>query len=238
MDSGVWGAGSYSRRPMEIPTSNLIVRCSSLSKLMTSSRSKSDPLSETCKSYVMEQAKEQFYGIISSPDTKFFKKGHMNENLGIEMVNTQRFTMYKKNEIRLNNGWLTGECDVNTGSGIIDIKCSWSFDSFPAFVSEAEKIAKKSGYDWQMRGYMMLYDLPKAEVIWCMTSTPDSLLSPYDDKSVHKVDHIDPDLRMTSFHIERDLEIEKQMKERYDVANVYYKECIKELKNKNQYAWK
>tara|TARA_R110000744_G_scaffold97622_2_gene188633 strand:+ start:9140 stop:9799 length:660 start_codon:yes stop_codon:yes gene_type:complete len=219
---------------MKIPKSNLIVRCSSLHKIMGRGRSKDTPLSETAKSYIHDLAKEKFYGIESKLTGKFLDKGIRNEDLGIEMINVSRFREYKKNEDRITTDWLTGECDINTGDEIIDVKCSWSFDSFPAFESEAEKMMKKSGYDWQLRGYMYLYDKPKAEVVWCMTSTPDDLLSPYDDHSVHKVDHIDIDLRLTGVNIERDLALEDQMLTQYQHANEYYQNCIVELKTKNK----
>lgn len=217
---------------------NLIVRCSSLSKLMTKGRSKTDPLGETAKTYIMEQAKESFYGIETVLEGKQLDKGNLNEQLAIDMLNDVRFMDYRKNDKRINLDWLTGECDINAEDRIIDIKNSWSFDSFPCFESEAEKKIKKAGYDWQVRGYMMLYNKPKAEIVYCMTSTPDELLGSWDDLSVHKVDHIDPALRITSVTIERDLEIENEIKERYELANAYYKECIKELTNKNKAEWK
>ena len=219
---------------METPISNLIVRCSSLHKIMGRGKSKSEALSETAKTYIKEQAKESFYGIQSKISGKFLDKGIRNEDLAIEMVNQCRFREFKKNEIRKTISWLTGECDIedNAEDKIIDVKCSWSFDSFPAFESEALKMLKKSGYDWQVRGYMYLYDKSYAEVIWAMTSTPDDLLTPYDDLKVHKVDHIDMEYRLTGVLVERDPELEEKMLVQYDHANKYYKECIKELKSK------
>ena len=211
---------------------NLLVRCSELSKLMTKGRSKTSPLGETTKSYVMQKAKEEFYGIYPQLTGKFLDKGIKNEIVGIEMVNQTRFKQYEKNDIRKNNGWLSGECDINTGDRIIDITCSWSFDSFPCFNDEAVKAVKKSGYDWQMRGYMMLWDLPTAEVIYCLTTTPPELLSSYDDIALHDVDHIDPEYRMTSVEVLRDISIEQEMKEQYDIANSYYKQCLQELYSK------
>lgn len=216
---------------------NLIVRCSSLSKIMTKGRSKAELLGETAKAYIMEQAKEQFYGIKNILSAKQLDKGNMNESKAIEMLNNVRFMDFRKNEIRKTNDWLTGEADIVGEDRIIDIKNSWSFDSFPCFDSEAEKKVKASGYDWQVRGYMMLFDKPKAEVIFCMTSTPDSLLNPFDDLSLHKVDHIDPALRITAVTVERNSELENQMLEQYKVANEFYKQCLEELTNKNQLQW-
>lgn len=213
---------------------NLMIRCSSLHKIMTKSRSKSSPLSETTKTYVQEQAKENFYGIRVKLESKYFDKGNRNENLAIEMVNQIRFKEYTKNEVRKTESWLTGECDVEAKDSIIDVKCSWSFDSFPCYESEALKIMKRSGYDWQVRGYMYLYDKPTAEVIWCMTSTPSDLMTAYDDPAIHKVDHIDPERRMTAVKVDRDPALEELMITQYNLANEYYKQCILELQNKNK----
>ncbi len=213
---------------------NLIVRCSALSKIMTKSRSKNSPLSETAKSFVMEKAKEDFYGIRANISNKFTEKGIKNEEVGIEMVNQARFMDFRKNEERITTEWLTGECDINTGDKIIDIKCSWSFETFPAFQEEADKSVKKSGYDWQMRGYMMLYNKPVAEVIYCLTTTPAELLSPWDNLDLHDVEHINIQNRMTSVTVERDEVKESEILTQYSIANEYYKECMAELENKTQ----
>tara|TARA_R110001592_G_scaffold302341_1_gene574261 strand:+ start:216 stop:869 length:654 start_codon:yes stop_codon:yes gene_type:complete len=213
---------------------NLIVRCSALSKLMTKGRGKSSPLGETTKSFVMEKAKEDFYGIRPNFSNKFTEKGLRNEDLGIEMVNQARFMDFKKNEERISTSWLTGECDINAEDRIIDIKCSWSFDTFPAFQEEADKSVKKSGYDWQLRGYMMLYNKPFGEVVYCLTTTPPDLLTAYDNTDLHDVEHIDISKRMTSVRVERDEVKESEILMQYKIANEYYKECMAELENKSK----
>ncbi len=215
----------------------LKVRCSELSNLMTKGRSKAEPLGETAKSYIQEKAKCDFYGLKPILENKYLSKGIANEQIGIDLVNQVRFMDFIKNDNRIDLGWLTGECDINADDRIIDIKCSWSFDTFPAYEEEAQKSVKKAGYDWQMRGYMMLYNKGLAEVIYCLTSTPDSLLSAWDDLSMHNVDHIEAEKRITAVRIERDLKIEEEIKEQYKIGNEYYKECINNLTTKNQKSW-
>jgi len=215
----------------------LKVRCSELSNLMTKGRSKAEPLGETAKSYIQEKAKCDFYGLKPILENKYLSKGIANEQIGIDLVNQVRFMDFIKNTDRIDLGWLTGECDINADDRIIDIKCSWSFDTFPAFEEEAQKSVKKSGYDWQMRGYMMLYNKEVAEVIYCLTSTPDLLLTSWDDLTMHKVDHIEAEKRITAVRIERDLEIEEEIKKQYQIGNEYYKECINHLTTKNQQSW-
>ena len=41
----------------------LKIRCSAIGKIMTNSRSKSEVLSKTCKTYLQELAIEEMYGI-------------------------------------------------------------------------------------------------------------------------------------------------------------------------------
>jgi len=215
----------------------LKVRCSELSNLMTKGRSKAEPLGETAKSYIQEKAKCDFYGLKPILENKYLSKGIANEQIGIDLVNQVRFMDFVKNTDRIDLGWLTGECDINADDRIIDIKCSWSFDTFPAYEEEAQKSVKKAGYDWQMRGYMMLYNKEVAEVIYCLTSTPDLLLTSWDDLTMHKVDHIEAEKRITAVRIERDLEIEEEIKKQYQIGNEYYKECINQLTTKNQKSW-
>ena len=211
---------------------NLIVRCSSLHKMMTNARGKNDELSATTKTWLKEMVKEEVYGYKKQLDTPAITKGIDYENLSIELLNEATFNSYKKNEERITNNWLTGEADIVAPELIRDVKSSWSLETFPAFQEDANAAVKKSGYDWQLRGYMMLYNKPKATIDYCMISTPDSLLKDWDNKKIHKVDAIDPVRRVSTVTIERDEALEAKMLERYEVANRYYKEYLNELKTK------
>ena len=70
------------------------------------------------------------------------------------------------------------------------------------------------------------------EVIYCLTTTPPDLLSPYDDTDLHDVEHIDINNRMTSVKVERDEVKESEILMQYKIANEYYKECMAELSTK------
>jgi predicted MarR family transcription regulator len=94
-----------------------------------------------------------------------------------------------------------------------------------------EEIDSKD-YEWQGRAYMWLYNKPEFELVYCMVSTWDEFLTQYDDRLLHKVDHIDPAKRITSIKFERDLELEERMIERVKWANEYYKERINKLNKK------
>lgn len=203
-------------------------RPSQLGKLMTNSRSKSEVLSETAKSEIRKIAKQDFYGYNLDIKTKPMIKGTDWEQDGIDLLNKVRFTNYTKNKLRLENEYMSGCCDILTDDLIIDIKSSWSLDTFPATASEGEN----SDYEWQGRAYMWLYDRPAFELIYTMYTTPDDLLTEWDNLSIHRVDHIPAHHRVTVLSYERDLDREEEIRERLIYCNEYYSKYVNELNNK------
>ena len=206
------------------------IRCSSLGKIMTNPRKKGEVLSQTAKSYIRDIAKQDFFGYVSELDNKYLDKGNQCEQDSIDLFNAVFFTDYKKNTERISNDFLTGECDIDTGESIIGIKTSWSLETFPATEDEAQD----KNYEWQVRGYMMLYNRMNASVSFCMVSTPNELLKDWDNHSVHFVSHIEPEHRVTVVNYERDFELEKQIEEKCTEAIRYYTEYINELNKKNK----
>jgi hypothetical protein len=205
----------------------MLIRCSALPKIMTASRSKSEVLSETAKSYIKQIAKEDFYGYYSELDNKYINKGKQCEQNSINLLNLVNFTSYTKNETRINTEILTGEADIVAENEIIDIKTSWSLDTFPALPDDINA----KDYEMQLRGYMMLYNKQKASVVYCMVDTPEELRG-WENEQLHNVSHIAPEKRVTSLSFERDLEIEKLITEKCKEAIKFYNEYINKLNNK------
>jgi len=192
----------------------MIFRCSSLAKLMTNPRNKSESLSETAKSYIKQLAKENFYGYTSKIET-------------ISLVNSVWFgSNFVKNQLRETAGYLSGHPDIITDDSIIDIKTSWSLETFPALPEDADS------YEWQVRGYMHLFNKPRASVIFCMIDTDDELLSDWDNRDIHKVSHIDPTKRITVVNYERDGILEELMLSRLRDASEFYSQYMQQLNNK------
>jgi hypothetical protein len=205
----------------------MIFRCSSLAKLMTNPRNKSESLSETAKSYIKQLAKENFYGYTSKVETKQMRKGTEYEMESIALVNSVWFgSNFVKNNLRETQGYLTGHPDIITDDSIIDIKTSWSLDTFPALAEDADS------YEWQVRGYMHLFNKPRAFVIFCMIDTDDDLLSDWDNKEIHKVSHIDPTKRITVVQYDRDGVMEELMLSRLRDASEFYSQYMQQLNNK------
>ena len=204
-------------------------RASQLGKLMTSSRTKGEALSQTAKSYIIQQAKEDFFVYRTELNSKYIIKGLTQEQDSIDLLNLVRLEDYKKNEERVENEWLSGCCDIITDTSIIDIKTSWSLDTFPATTYELKDL---SDYEWQGRAYMWLYDMPSFELCYVMVTTAPEIMGEYENGSLHYVDHIAPEKRITSITFERDKEIEIQMAERLILATEFYNEVLTQLKNK------
>jgi len=204
-------------------------RASSLGKLMTSSRTKGEALSQTAKSYIIQKAKEDFFDYRSEINSKYITKGLAQEQDSIDLLNLVRLEDYKKNEERVENEWLSGCCDIITDTSIIDIKTSWSLDTFPATSYE---LKDTSDYEWQGRAYMWLYDMPSFELCYVMVTTAPEIMGEYENGALHYVDHIAPEKRITSITFERDKEIEIQMAERLILATEFYNEVLTQLKNK------
>jgi hypothetical protein len=88
------------------------------------------------------------------------------------------------------------------------------------------------GYEWQLRSYMMLWDKPYAEIAYCLVSTPDDLIG-WEAPSLHKVDHINRELRLTLVPYERDLVLEEKIKVKVEAARLYYDEMVREIANQH-----
>jgi hypothetical protein len=203
-------------------------RPSSLGKLMTQPKAKSEILSETAKSYIKTKAKEDYFGYSTHIQTKPMLKGTDWEEESIALVNQVRGTFYVKNKERYENEFLTGEPDIILDNSIIDIKTSWSLDTWPATPEEGVN----KDYEWQIRGYLWLLNKPVGYLIYCMIDTDDVLLGDWDNRFIHKVSHIDPRKRITVLEYQRNTINEEMMVEKLTAATEYYNEYIEQLTNK------
>lgn len=205
------------------------VRCSSLSAIMTDPKTKGAVLSEGAKTYLEGVAKELVYGYTYSPTTKYTEKGQLVEDQAIALYNSVFFTNHAKNTERRELDYLTGECDIFTGTKIIDIKSAWSLHTFPATAA----MGASKDYEWQMRGYMKLWDVDEAEIAYCLVNTPDELVG-YEDPDLHYVDHIDEVLRITRVQYTRDRELEEKMEARARAAQEYVIDAMQRIAAEHQ----
>ena len=208
---------------------SIIFRASALSAIMTDGKGK-DELSVGAKTYVTKLAKEMIYGYDERVTTKYMDKGLRVEDESIDLYNAVHLTSHSKNMERKTNEWITGEADIVADDRIIDIKSSWCLTTFYVLADEG----RSTGYEWQLRAYMMLWDKPRADIAYCLVSTPDDLIG-YESKQLHKVDHINRELRVTIVPYERDVALEDKIKIKVQAARVYYDQVIQEISKQHTY---
>lgn len=207
--------------------SDVLFRCSSIGKLMTEPKTlKEGPLSVGAKTYIRELAQQEIFGVEFEFSSKETEKGNRLEGDAIDLLNQVRGLSLSKNTERRSNDFITGECDLFDAGRRRghDLKCSWSAKTFPAF--EADCVDKV--YEWQMRGYMALWDADEWEVNYALLDTPDDLIG-YEPLQLHVVGHIPEHFRLTSWTIQRDREKEAAMVEKVKHARAYYAQVIAEF---------
>ena len=206
----------------------MLIRCSALRLAMTEARAKNAGLSETAKKVVEDEIRTLYFGVREKISSKAMQKGIDCEQQSIDLLNNVEFRLskpYVKNTERRSNDWITGECDIYDAESrtIRDIKTSWSIATYPLFADNA------NDYEWQMRGYMMLWDCDTAIVDYCLVDTPEHLIG-YEQRELHIVSHIDPEKRVKSFVFERDEQKEQRIKERCEQLQEYFELLKQRLK--------
>ena len=202
-------------------------RCSSLGKLMTEPRSKSEgPLSVGAKTYIRELAAQEIFGVEFEISSKAIEKGIEVEGDSIDLLNSVRGLSLFKNTERKSNEFITGECDLFDAEAKRghDIKSSWSIATFPITVADCEDRL----YEWQMRGYMALWDADEWEVNYCLVDTPDRLIG-FEPMPLHVVSHLPEWMRVTTWTVKRDLDKEAAIYEKVKAANEYLNLVINEF---------
>ncbi len=202
-------------------------RCSSIGKLMTEPRSKSEGvLSVGAKTYIRELAAQEIFGVDFEVSSKYIEKGIEAEGDSIDLLNSVRGLSLTKNTERRDNEFITGECDLfdDDAKRGHDIKTSWSIATFPIIVADCEDKL----YEWQMRGYMALWDADEWEVNYCLVDTPDRLIG-FEPMQLHVVSHLPEWMRVTTWTVKRDLDKEAAIYEKVKAANEYLKLVISEF---------
>ena len=219
------------------------IRCSQLGKIMTAPRSKSEVLSQTAKTYVEELAKEHLFGIKKVFKSRYTDKGNEVEEKAIELTeDVLGFEFLTKNEDYYQNDWIKGTPDIITTSLVIDVKSSWSGDTFPFFETELPN----KDYYYQVMGYMWLTGKKNALISYCLINTPEEIVNDEirrtawgkyeiepseetirDVMSIHNFDHIPKDRRVKAFHVEYNEGVVNEMKTRIEHCRTYFNELIK-----------
>ena len=192
---------------------DLILRPSSLGDIMANGKVKGE-LSVGAKTYVKTLFKKIYLKYEDSLDVKEIEKGITQEDEGIELINIYYDQQYKKNEITVTNGYLTGTCDIQHEDHIRDIKLSWSKKTFPLFKEDAVN----TKYEWQLRAYMMLYDKERAFLDYCLIETNPKLIPAWESMELHQVNDLPLHMRITTLEFQRDYTLEGLIIEKIELC--------------------
>jgi hypothetical protein len=201
-------------------------RCSALGQLMTPARSKSETLSETAKTMLVTWYKEKLYNRRKEIQSKYLTKGNLCEDDSIAYINQLYGTDYRKNEQYFNSEYINGTPDILTEDTVLDIKSSWSFDTFPLFSSNLPS----KDYFAQVQGYMHLTGKKKGSVIYVLMDTPDELIEKEwrsaggtglvtpEFKANYKYTDISSELRVKRFDFDYDADFIGQVVDKVEMA--------------------
>jgi hypothetical protein len=187
---------------------------------------KDNTLSVGAKTYVRRLVAQEIFGIDFEVSSKQMEKGKLVEGDSISMLARVRGISIEKNTIRLEDDFITGECDIFRPDVRIghDVKSSWSAATFPISIDDCYD----SLYEWQMRGYMKLWNAEAWEVNYCLVNTPEHLIG-FEPQSMHFVDHIPERMRVTTWRVERDLEKEVAIVRKVKLAREYFSKVVAEF---------
>lgn len=216
----------------------LRIRCSELGIIMTNGRGKNASMGLTAKSKLREIWVNETFGRHKVVLSREMTKGIEQEETSLSLYTQVKGELLVKNETNLHNEWLTGTPDVIGDDYILDIKTSWDIFTFA-------NVQDVKDYEWQLRGYMMLTGKPQARLVYCLVNNPPQQISdemyrlqfkfidgednPEYERAANALeklmvyDDIDPKLRVKEFIIDRDLDIEEQIKARVEEARAYFK---------------
>lgn len=157
-------------------------RASSMHHLMTDPRSAAaksrGELSESAKTHVLDVYISKVLNRKQDVESKYMEKGNERENDAITMVALNMGIFLKKNDIRLENDWVAGECDIYEGETITtakithDTKCSWSCRTF--FQNAFKPICDE--YYFQGQTYMWLTGAERHYVHYCLINSTDKII--------------------------------------------------------------
>jgi len=209
-------------------------------------------LSKGAKSFIQKKALHDKYGIEDTIESRYLDKGIMCEDEAIQIYAsvTGKHLIFK-NEEGFHNDWIAGTPDLILEDMIVDVKCSWSIDSFPWFDTSLNR-----NYYWQLQAYMWLTGRSKSELVYVLVNTPDHLFQQELQREIWKVkdtqgvldisaevesdiyeelilkhnfDRIPFEKRVKVFEIEADILEQSKIKEKVELAREYYNEIIETI---------
>lgn len=151
------------------------IHCSSLGKLLTEPKSKSDKenneLSATAKTHLIEVYARELYDFKKELNNKYVNKGWEVEPEAIEELSLQLRYPMEKNEEVFSSEYFVGTPDVITQNMIFDVKSSYDWITFLSNIpSELDPM-----YVAQVNGYLDLLGYDTGYIAYVLLDTPESI---------------------------------------------------------------
>lgn len=150
----------------------ILFRASSSGYLMTDARSKSETLSETTKTHLVDVFVSAKYNRHEEIHGKFLEKGNEREEDSCTLLSRILKRKFVTNTMGLKNEFIKGTPDIfigeaiNKADEIIDLKTSWSAHTF--FRAKNSELNKM--YKWQLICYMALSGASKCTLAYCLVN--------------------------------------------------------------------
>jgi len=155
-----------------LEANNILFRASGLGQLMTEPRSKSEILSETAKTHLVDIYCSYHYGRREEITSKFLEKGNVREPNSLTLLSRKTGKFLKQNETHLKNDYIMGTPDtyigesINKADEIFDTKTAWSLHTF----MRAKFGKLNADYFYQGHAYMWLTGAQKHTVAYCLVN--------------------------------------------------------------------
>lgn len=153
-------------------SSEIKFRCSGLGFLKSGPREKKGDIQQGTKTHLIDCYVSAVYGRREEANGPTLEKGNEREEDSLTLLSRVHGRFYKKNDRRLTNDYISGECDIFIGESIenaeetIDTKTSWSAHTF--FRSKYKPLDED--YEEQGHGYMWLTGAKKHTVAYCLVN--------------------------------------------------------------------
>lgn len=150
----------------------MLIHCSSLSKIMTEPQKKADKeannLSATAKTHLIEVYAEKLFGFKKELDNKYIRKGNEVEAEAIEELSMILKLPFEKNQETFSNSFIMGTPDIVYNPLCIDTKCSYDWISYLKNIDGE----LDDTYEAQMQGYLDLLGYKKGYIAYLLLDTP------------------------------------------------------------------
>lgn len=151
---------------------SILFRCSSLGKIKAGAREKEGVIAPGVTTHLVDLYVSAVHGRREEAEGRILEKGNLREEDSLTLLSRVQKKFYRKNDIRLSNEFITGECDIFIGESIenadetIDTKTSWSANTF----FRAKNKPLDEDYEEQGHGYMWLTGAKKHTVAYCLVN--------------------------------------------------------------------